>query len=126
LSFDAKHLEKASKKFNFFKRKSKKFFHAFTGHDVVSGFRGKGKKCAWQTWNVCEDITETFKKLSNCPREVSDDHLQKQENFVVLMYDRSSAASCVKEARLDLFARKQRTYDAIPISTNQSCLEGAR
>ena len=36
------------------------------------------------------------------------------ENFVVLMYDRSSAASCVNEARLDLFARKQRTYDAIP------------
>jgi len=36
------------------------------------------------------------------------------ENFVVLMYDRSSAASCVNEARLDLFARKQRTYGAIP------------
>jgi len=30
------------------------------------------------------------------------------------MYYRSSAASCVNEARLDLFARKQRTYDAIP------------
>eukprot|EP00058_Branchiostoma_floridae_P021206 XP_002606696.1 hypothetical protein BRAFLDRAFT_72537 [Branchiostoma floridae] len=27
------------------------FFHAFTGCDVVSGFRGKGKKSAWQTWN---------------------------------------------------------------------------
>ena len=29
------------------------------------------------------------------------------------MYDRSSAAGCV-EARLDHFARKLRTYDAIP------------
>ena len=48
------------------------------------------------------------------PEKVSDDDLQKLENFVVLMYDRSSAASCVNEARLDLFARKQRTYDAIP------------
>ena len=73
----------------------------------------KGKKSAWQTWNVCEDVTETFKKLSNCPQEVSDDDLQKLENFVVLMYDRSSAAGCV-EARLDHFARKLRTYDAIP------------
>ena len=76
--------------------------------------RGKGKKSAWQTWNVCEDVTETFKKLSNCPQEISDDDLQKLENFVVLMYDRSNAASCVNEARLDHFASKQRTYDAIP------------
>ena len=81
---------------------------------LVSVDRGKGKKSAWQTWNVCEDVTETFKKLSNCPQEVSDDDLQKLEKFVVLMYDRSSAASCVNEARLDHFARKQRTYDAIP------------
>ena len=48
------------------------------------------------------------------PEKVSDDDLQKLESFVVLMYDRSSAASCVNEARLDHFARKQRTYDAIP------------
>jgi len=84
---------------------------------LVSVDRGKGKKSAWQTWNVCEDVTETFKKLSNCPQEISDDDLQKLENFVVLMYDRSNAASCVNEARLDHFARKQRTYDAIPPTT---------
>ena len=48
------------------------------------------------------------------PEKVSDDDLQKLENFVVVMYDRSSAASCVNEARLDHFAGKQRTYDAIP------------
>ena len=51
------------------------------------------------------------------PEKVSDDDLQKLENFVVLMYDRSTAASCVNEARLDHFARKQRTYDAIPPTT---------
>ena len=28
------------------------FFHAFTGCDVVSSFRGKGKTSARQTWNV--------------------------------------------------------------------------
>ena len=43
-----------------------------------------------------------------------DDDLQKLEKFVVHMYDRSSAATGVDEARLDLFARKQRSYDAIP------------
>ena len=50
----------------------------------------------------------------NCPKEVSDNDLQKLERFVVLMYDRSSGSSGVDEARLDLFARKQRSYDKIP------------
>ena len=94
---------------------------------LVSVDRCKGKKSAWQTWNVSEDVTETFKKLSNCPQEVSDDDLQKLENFVVLMYDRSSAASCVNAARLDHFAPCPQAEDLRCDSTNQSCLiEGAR
>ena len=43
------------------------FFHAFTGCDVVSAFRGKGKKTAWQTWNVFEDVSSTFAKVSQSP-----------------------------------------------------------
>lgn len=31
------------------------FFHAFTGCDVVSAFRGKDKKSAWLTWDVCKE-----------------------------------------------------------------------
>ena len=39
-----------------------------------------------------------------------------QERFVVLMYDRSSSATGVGEARLHMFARQQRhySYDSIP------------
>lgn len=33
---------------------------------------------------------------------------------VILMYGRSSTAATVDEARLDMFARKQRSYEAIP------------
>ena len=33
------------------KSKGMLFFNAFTGCDVVSSFRGKGKKSAWQTWD---------------------------------------------------------------------------
>ncbi|KAK6167169.1 hypothetical protein SNE40_021264 [Patella caerulea] len=40
--------------------------------------------------------------------------MQRLERFVVLMYDRSSAATGVDEARLDLFARNQRSYNSIP------------
>lgn len=90
------------------------FFHAFTGCDVVSAFRGRGKKSAWQTWSVCEDVTTTFARLSQKPAAVDDDDLQILEKFVVALYDRSSSQASVNEARLDLFARKQRSYDSIP------------
>lgn len=32
------------------------FFHAFTGCDTMSAFVGKGKKTAWQAWNVFENV----------------------------------------------------------------------
>ena len=40
------------------------FFHAFTGCEVVSAFRGKGKTAAWHTWNVYPNISPVFTKLS--------------------------------------------------------------
>ncbi len=48
------------------------YFHAFTGCDVVSAFRGKGKKTAWQTWNVFDDVSETFTNLSQHPTLIRD------------------------------------------------------
>ena len=89
------------------------FFHAFSGRDV-SAFRGKAKKSAWQTWNVCDDISGTFPKLSQWPTTIDDNDLQMLEKFVVIMYDRSSSTTSVSHAHLHMFARKQRPYDAIP------------
>ena len=43
------------------------FFHAFTGCDVVSAFRGKGKKTAWQAWDVFPEVSPVFTKLSQYP-----------------------------------------------------------
>jgi len=43
--------------------------------------------------------------------------LQSLEKFVKVMYDRSSADTSVNYARLNLFACKQRPYDAIPPSS---------
>ena len=96
------------------KSKSMMFFHAFTGCDVVSAFRGKGKKTAWQAWDVCPEVTHVFKKLSSYPAVIEDADLNLLERFVINMYDKNSTADKVDEVRLDLFARKQRSYDAIP------------
>ena len=89
--------------------------HEFTGWDTVSAFRGKGKKSAWQTWNVCKEISTTFTKLSQYVTALDNADHQSLEKFVVVMYDRSTSVdTIVNDARLNLSARKQRLYDAIP------------
>ena len=90
------------------------FFHAFTGCDVVSAFRGKGKKTAWQTWEVLPEVTHVVQKLSQYPPVMDDADLSMLEKFVITMYDKNSTADGVDDARFDLFARKQRSYNAIP------------
>ena len=81
------------------------FFHAFTGCDTVSVFRGKGKKSAWQTWEVLPYASDVFTKLSSYPPMIEDEDIKIIEKFVVTMYDRSSKSETVDKARLELFAR---------------------
>ena len=69
---------------------------------------------AWETWDVFDEVTETFSNLSQILTEVTDTNLNALERCVVLMYDRSSAASGGDEARLPMLAHKQRPYDSIP------------
>ena len=96
-------------------------FHALTGCDTTSAFRGKGKKLAWQAWQVYEDVTETFRYLASHPFEyLSTDsaHFQKIERFTVILYDKTSPLSSVNEARKDLFCHKSRSIDRIPPTQN--------
>ena len=51
--------------------------------------------------------------------------LKTLEIFVVTMYDRSSTAAGVDDARLYLFVRKQGTYEAIP-PTRAALLQHAK
>ncbi len=67
----------------------------------MSAFRGKGKKSAWQTWNVCNDVTSVFSKLSKYPPTVGDEDIENLEKFVIAMYDKSSTAKSVDDARLE-------------------------
>ena len=90
------------------------FFHAFTGCDLVSAFHGKGNKSAWQTWDMCAEASDAFARLSQYPPTVNDNEIDFLEKFVVILCDRSSTATGVNNARLDMFARKQRPYQAIP------------
>ena len=88
--------------------------HALTGCDTVSCFSGIGKKTAWSTWAMDDDVTKAFLECSTTPDNVSEESMEKIERFVVLLYDRTSTKLRVNEARKQLFAQKGRSLDAIP------------
>ena len=50
-------------------------FHALTGCDTVSFFGGRGKKSAWDVWNVFPNLTYTLKTLMTSPENVSDESM---------------------------------------------------
>ena len=45
---------------------------------------------------------------------ITSDDQEVIEQFVITMYDRSSSLTDIDAVRLDMFARKQRSYDSIP------------
>ena len=101
-------------------------FHAFTGCDTVSSFSGRGKKSAWEIWNVFPEVTDTFSALMGQPQQSDvDAAMTTLERFVVLLYDKTSSKSHVNEARVDLFAQKGRDVHHIP-PTQGSLLQHTR
>lgn len=90
-------------------------FHSLTGCDTVSFFNGRGKKTAWDVWNVYPALTPVLTTLMEMPDVVVDDACMSTiERFVTLMYDRTSSLSKVNEVRQELFCKKARTLENIP------------
>lgn len=82
----------------------------------MSFFAGRGKKTAWEIWNLYPELTTALVNLSTPSptlRDV-DGSLAVLERFVVLLYDKTSVLSGVNEARQSLFAKKSRKIDGIP------------
>jgi len=96
-------------------------FHAWSGCDTVSAFRGKGKKSAWQAWQAYEEVTLTFRYLAANPFKhlsVDSNHFQRIERLTVVLYDKTSSLNSVNEARQELFCRRSRSIDNIPPTQN--------
>ena len=66
-------------------------FHAPTGFDTVSSFRGRGKKTAWDVWNLFSQLTPVLKVLKASPQEITEECMAVLERFVVLIYNRKAA-----------------------------------
>jgi len=92
-------------------------FHALTGCDTTSAFRGKGKKSAWQAWQAYEEVTGTFGFLATRPFEHLDsdsEHFQRIERLIVVLYSKTCHLTSVNGAREELFCRKNRKMNMIP------------
>ena len=89
------------------------FFHALSGCDLVSFFRGKGKKTAWATSKNLDAVTEAFFSLGSTPQQI-EPYCELIEQFIVLLYDRTTTHTSVNQARKELFAQKGRAIDLIP------------
>ena len=73
------------------------FFHAFTGSDTTSSFKGKAKKSCWGTWKVFEKATPVFEELSQAPFVALDeesDNFKIIQKFVVSLLEKHGDRRC--------------------------------
>ena len=90
-------------------------FHAITGCDQVSFFVGRSKRASWKVWNKFEDLTNALRLVSFCSsKEDIESILKVIEQFIVLLYDRTSICTDVNDCRKELFSKKGRPSDGIP------------
>ena len=92
-------------------------FHSFTGCDTTSGFFGKGKKLAWETWKCYPDVTEAFTHMALNPYIQLDNvsqYFQMLERFTIVLYNKTSELEDVDEPRMELFCHGNRTMEKIP------------
>ena len=68
------------------------------------------------TWSVYTDFAEALSALFANPAVPPDEELAIIEQYFVYLYDRSSETSTVNVARLELFCRKERPSESIPLT----------
>ena len=74
----------------------------------MSAFHGKGKKSARDAWLAYDQLTDAFAMMMNPTTAANFEMFMPViERFVVVMYDRTSSAMHVDEARLHLFAQRE-------------------
>ena len=63
-----------------------------------------------ETWKAFPEVTEAFAELQQMQGDLNELSKSRLERFVVLMYDRTSEATEVNEARKQLFTQKSRIW----------------
>ena len=74
-------------------------FHALTGCDPVSFFCERGKKTAWDVWDVLPELTPVLKAMLMLPDDIEDTCLDVIR-FVLLLYQLSHARAFFKKGKI--------------------------
>ena len=95
-------------------------FHALSGCDTSSSFRGNGKKSFWQAWQAFEEVTETVAYFASDPFKSLDvcEHFYKIERLIVIGYDKASTSHSINQTRKELFCPKSVTMEKMPPTRN--------
>ncbi|KAE8746646.1 hypothetical protein FOCC_FOCC006630 [Frankliniella occidentalis] len=90
-------------------------FHAMTGCDFTSGFRGKRKKSCWSAWLDCPEATQAFIEISQpqISSNVPNNVIQKLERFVIFLYGEPQETD-VNHARFISYTSKAKKLTDIP------------
>ena len=106
------------------------FFHALTGSDTTSAFKNVGKKTAYEVMvKVLPDIQRTFSTFFFHPfKEITKDspEFKAIEQFVILLYSRTSTHTSVNEARMDLYFKKTHNLERVPPTADALLLHTKR
>jgi hypothetical protein len=115
--FSLKHINSICNHLGESKSRSLPVFHALTGCDTTSGFFGKSKLLAWNTWNIFPGLSQSLEALAKEPFQkltLSSDIFSMIERFVILMYDKTSPLQSVNDARMALFCTSVKAIERLP------------
>ncbi|KAK3923417.1 Envelopment polyprotein [Frankliniella fusca] len=88
-------------------------FHALTGCDQISSFRGRSKNSAFEAWMSFPEVTNAFLAIAGGYWEEAMPLIEK---FVIALYDRSCSCTTVNECRRYLITKRDRQAENIPPS----------
>ena len=96
-------------------------FHALTGTDTTSGFKGIGKKKAYDALKAFKTAESTLAEMSfhafqNLQEE--DEKFGIIQRLVVLMYSRTSTLTKVNDLRVEMYFQRSQNIELIPPTCN--------
>ena len=97
------------------------FFHAFTGSDTTSSFKGIGKKKAYEALKAFKSADSTLAEMSfqafqNLQED--DEKFGIIQRLVVLMYSKTSILTKVIDLRVEMYFQRSQNIELIPPTSN--------
>ena len=97
------------------------FFHALTGCDTTSAFKGIGKKKAYEALKAFKSAESTLAEMSFQAfqnLQENDEKFGIIQRLVVLMYSKTSILKKVNDLRVEMYFQRSQNIELIPPTSN--------